>query len=42
MAQSDIRPAGPDLTKGVPLSRVPADGVLVGHVEGSPDRKSVV
>ncbi|MBG4687998.1 FAD-dependent oxidoreductase [Pseudomonas aeruginosa] len=36
MAQSDIRPAGPDLTKGVPLSRVPADGVLVGHVEGSP------
>ncbi|MCY1352250.1 3-phenylpropionate/cinnamic acid dioxygenase ferredoxin--NAD(+) reductase component [compost metagenome] len=36
MAHSDTLPAGPDLTKGVPLSSVPATGVLAGHVDGNP------
>ncbi|MCY1389722.1 3-phenylpropionate/cinnamic acid dioxygenase ferredoxin--NAD(+) reductase component [compost metagenome] len=36
MAHSDSLPAGPDLTLGVPLSSVPATGVLAGHVEGNP------
>lgn len=36
MAQTDTRPAGPDLAKGVPLASVPAAGVLAGHVEDSP------
>lgn len=35
MAHSDT-PAGSDLTRGVPLSSVPATGVLAGHVEGEP------
>lgn len=34
MSQSDIPPAGPDLALGVPLSNVPASGVLAGHVDG--------
>ncbi|MBO3274073.1 FAD-dependent oxidoreductase [Pseudomonas schmalbachii] len=36
MAHSDSPPPGPDLTRGVPLSSVPAAGVLAGHVEGNP------
>ncbi|SDG52448.1 Reductase C-terminal [Pseudomonas benzenivorans] len=35
MAQTDNLPAGPDLTNGVPVSSVPAAGVLAGHVEGN-------
>lgn len=36
MAQTDAAAPGPDLVLGVPLSSVPASGVLAGHVEGSP------
>lgn len=36
MAQTDTTPIGPDLAKGVPLSSLPASGVLAGHVDGSP------
>jgi NADPH-dependent 2,4-dienoyl-CoA reductase/sulfur reductase-like enzyme/nitrite reductase/ring-hydroxylating ferredoxin subunit len=32
MAQSDKAPGGPDLAQGVPLSSLPATGVLAGHV----------
>jgi len=35
MAQSDQAPTGPDLSKGVPLSSLPASGVLAGHVDGT-------
>jgi NADPH-dependent 2,4-dienoyl-CoA reductase/sulfur reductase-like enzyme/nitrite reductase/ring-hydroxylating ferredoxin subunit len=35
MAQSDQAPTGPDLSKGVPLSSLPAAGVLAGHVDGT-------
>src|SRR5690349_7809732 len=35
MAQSDQAPSGPDLAKGVPLSSLPASGVLAGHVDGT-------
>lgn len=34
MSQSDSPPPGPDLSLGVPLSSVPASGVLAGHVNG--------
>jgi NADPH-dependent 2,4-dienoyl-CoA reductase/sulfur reductase-like enzyme/nitrite reductase/ring-hydroxylating ferredoxin subunit len=34
MAQSDQAPTGPDLSKGVSLSSLPAAGVLAGHVDG--------
>jgi len=34
MAQSDQAPTGPDLSQGVPLSSVPASGILAGHVDG--------
>jgi len=34
MAHTDTPPPGPDLGQGVPLSRVPMDGVLAGHVDG--------
>lgn len=36
MAQTDTTPAGPDLTRGVPLSSVPEGGMLAGHVDGVP------
>jgi len=36
MAHTDTPPAGPDLVKGVALASVPAEGVLAGHVDGSP------
>ncbi|MBF6024426.1 FAD-dependent oxidoreductase [Lysobacter niastensis] len=36
MSQSDAPPPGPDLRQGVPLSMVPASGVLAGHVNGAP------
>jgi NADPH-dependent 2,4-dienoyl-CoA reductase/sulfur reductase-like enzyme/nitrite reductase/ring-hydroxylating ferredoxin subunit len=36
MAHSDAPPPGPDLTLGVPLSSIPAAGVLAGHVDGMP------
>jgi NADPH-dependent 2,4-dienoyl-CoA reductase/sulfur reductase-like enzyme/nitrite reductase/ring-hydroxylating ferredoxin subunit len=36
MAQTDSAPSGPDLAKGVPLSSLPAAGVLAGHVDGAP------
>ena len=35
MAQSDQAPTGPDLAKGVPLSSLPASGILAGHVDGT-------
>ena len=34
MAHSDAMPPGPDFANGVPLSSVPATGVLAGHVAG--------
>jgi NADPH-dependent 2,4-dienoyl-CoA reductase/sulfur reductase-like enzyme/nitrite reductase/ring-hydroxylating ferredoxin subunit len=34
MAQSDQAPTGPDLAQGVPLSSLPASGILAGHVDG--------
>ena len=36
MAQTDTTAPGPDLAKGVPLSSLPATGVLAGHVGGAP------
>lgn len=36
MAHSDDPPAGPDFSRGVPLSSIPATGVLAGHVDGQP------
>jgi NADPH-dependent 2,4-dienoyl-CoA reductase/sulfur reductase-like enzyme/nitrite reductase/ring-hydroxylating ferredoxin subunit len=36
MASTDTVPSGPDLLQGVPLSSVPAGGVLAGHVNGAP------
>jgi len=33
MSQADHPPPGPDLALGVPLSSVPASGVLAGHVD---------
>lgn len=33
MSQADHPPTGPDLTLGVPLSSIPASGVLAGHVD---------
>ena len=35
MTQTDTAPPGPDLALGVPLSSLPASGVLAGHVDGS-------
>src|SRR4249919_2252751 len=35
MAQSDQAPSGPDLAKGVPVSSLPASGILAGHVDGT-------
>src|ERR1051326_1846786 len=32
MAEEDAKPAGPDLTKGIVLTSLPEDGMLVGHV----------
>ena len=34
MSQSDTPPPGPDFSLGVPMSDVPATGVLAGHVDG--------
>jgi NADPH-dependent 2,4-dienoyl-CoA reductase/sulfur reductase-like enzyme/nitrite reductase/ring-hydroxylating ferredoxin subunit len=35
MAQTDTPPPGPDLAQGVPLTSIPANGVLAGHVDGT-------
>jgi NADPH-dependent 2,4-dienoyl-CoA reductase/sulfur reductase-like enzyme/nitrite reductase/ring-hydroxylating ferredoxin subunit len=35
MAHSDNPPPGPDFAQGVPLSSIPVDGVLAGHVDGN-------
>jgi NADPH-dependent 2,4-dienoyl-CoA reductase/sulfur reductase-like enzyme/nitrite reductase/ring-hydroxylating ferredoxin subunit len=36
MEQTDTTPTGPDLAKGVPMASVPPDGLLAGHVDGTP------
>jgi NADPH-dependent 2,4-dienoyl-CoA reductase/sulfur reductase-like enzyme/nitrite reductase/ring-hydroxylating ferredoxin subunit len=36
MAHSAEPPPGPDFSQGVPLARVPREGVLAGHVAGAP------
>lgn len=36
MTTTNTSPDGPDLTKGVPLSDIPATGMLAGHVDGNP------
>jgi NADPH-dependent 2,4-dienoyl-CoA reductase/sulfur reductase-like enzyme/nitrite reductase/ring-hydroxylating ferredoxin subunit len=35
MAHTDTPPPGPDFARGVPLSSIPASGVLAGHVDGT-------
>ncbi|MEO5565897.1 MAG: FAD-dependent oxidoreductase [Luteimonas sp.] len=34
MADDESPPAGPDFANGVPISSIPEDGVLAGHVDG--------
>jgi NADPH-dependent 2,4-dienoyl-CoA reductase/sulfur reductase-like enzyme/nitrite reductase/ring-hydroxylating ferredoxin subunit len=35
MAHTDTPPPGPDFAQGVPLTSIPATGVLAGHVDGT-------
>src|SRR2546423_808121 len=36
MSDTGSPPTGPDFALGIPLSSVPATGVLAGHVDGTP------